>query len=398
MEMSDVMAMSKKACSLFTAMAAVSLSLSLPLEQARAADALNPTTGVAPTTAQTFESNEVAPNVKVSNEAKRTFRSKSPRLIVALSGGGCKAVAEIGVLRVLEKHKIHIDGIIGTSMGATIGALYCAGVPLNDIEKMFISGELQENMFKGIVPRLLATPLAPVAHAMVGKPYAGLSTGESFEKFLDRRLPKTFEELKIPLGCVVTNLGDGKTEVLVKGKLSQAVLASNCVPIVCRPVEISGKLFVDGSLRANLPSEIAKSMNPDLVVSTLVDSSIKPVSTEIFRSKMQVLGRVVDILLANADKPKAADSDVLIYPDTDKIAYMTREAPLLKDGIKSGEEHAEKVAAQIERFMAADEQAHALAAEAPLAPSITSAQTAIDQPQPASLSTQPVQAVVESQP
>jgi len=369
MEMSDVMAMSKKACSLFTAMAAVSLSLSLPLEQARAADALNPTTGVAPTTAQTFESNEVAPNVKVSNEAKRTFRSKSPRLIVALSGGGCKAVAEIG-----------------------------AGVPLNDIEKMFISGELQENMFKGIVPRLLATPLAPVAHAMVGKPYAGLSTGESFEKFLDRRLPKTFEELKIPLGCVVTNLGDGKTEVLVKGKLSQAVLASNCVPIVCRPVEISGKLFVDGSLRANLPSEIAKSMNPDLVVSTLVDSSIKPVSTEIFRSKMQVLGRVVDILLANADKPKAADSDVLIYPDTDKIAYMTREAPLLKDGIKSGEEHAEKVAAQIERFMAADEQAHALAAEAPLAPSITSAQTAIDQPQPASLSTQPVQAVVESQP
>lgn len=64
------------------------------------------------------------------------FTKHRPKLVLALSGGAMKAVAEIGVLRSLEKHHIKIDGIVGTSMGATIGALYCAGMSVDDIEKL----------------------------------------------------------------------------------------------------------------------------------------------------------------------------------------------------------------------------------------------------------------------
>jgi len=300
--------------------------------------------------------NELAPDIKVSGATKQPFHAAKPRVILALSGGGCKAVAEIGVLRTLEKHKIAIDGIIGTSMGATIGALYCAGVPLDEIEAMFLSGDLQKNMFRGIAPRVLTAPLAPVAHVFKGKTYGGLSTGKNFEKFLSKRLPATFAELKIPLGCVVTNLEDGKTEVLTKGDLPISVVASNCVPIICKPIEINNHLYVDGALRANLPSEIAKTMKPDLVIAALVDAPINVVDKETFRSNWQILGRVVDIVLANTDKPKAAESDVLIFPDTEGVSYMTSKEELLRKAIKSGEDAAEAVAPRIDQVFASNEK------------------------------------------
>jgi NTE family protein len=286
-----------------------------------------------------------------------------PRLVLALSGGGCKAVAEIGVLRYLEQHNIAVDAIVGTSMGATIGALYCSGMPVDKIESLFLSGELQHSMYKGIWRRIVTAPLAPLAHAVKGKPYAGLTTGKSFEKYLAKHLPPTFEQLKIPFASVVTDLVDGSTVVLTKGDLPTAVRASNCVPIMSQPVEMDDHLYVDGGLKANLPSLVAKSFNPDLVLATLVDSELKPVSKELFRSKMQVAGRVADIMLAHADKPQVANSDVLIYPKVSEVPYLTSDADILKAAIQAGEEAAHGAEHEVRERLATGKRGSAIVAD-----------------------------------
>lgn len=87
---------------------------------------------------------------------------RRPRLVVALGGGGCKSAAEIGVLRSLEKNHIRIDGIVGTSMGATIGALYCSGMSLDDIEKLFVDGSIPKAIAPRIRLKIAAQPLLKV--------------------------------------------------------------------------------------------------------------------------------------------------------------------------------------------------------------------------------------------
>lgn len=281
-----------------------------------------------------------------------------PRLIVALSGGGCKAIGQIGVLRSLEEHHIKIDGIVGTSMGATIGGLYAAGVPLDDIEEMFLSGRLQRHMFKGVGPRVAAMPFDPLCRAVGIKAKGGWATGKSFQKYLakDGMLPAHFSDLKIPFACVATNLMEGKSDVLATGDLRRAIVASNCIPIFCRPIQINGQLYVDGGIKANLPSTLARGMHPDILLAALADAPIKPQPKEHFDHKRAVLGRVVDIMLANADRSQVASSDILIYPDVDGIEYLTTNADVLRKGIASGKAAMDAVIDKLETRMVAKKQ------------------------------------------
>ncbi len=290
----------------------------------------------------------LSPTAKVDSESKEPFVEKLPRLILALSGGGCKAVAEIGVLRSFEKHGIKIDGIVGTSMGSTVGALYCAGVSVDDIEKLFLDDTMQDAMLKGAILSIVTRPIKPVLYLFKGRPYAGITSGGGYLKLLQKKLPATFAELKIPFAAVVTNLTDGETTVLTKGDLPRSVLASNCVPTLYRPVMIDSKLYVDGGLKANLPSNIAQSMGADIVVAALCDTAVKPVPNKQFKSKKQLIMRVMDIMLANADKQQAHASDILIYPDVDFVPGLTKDKEILRRGIEVGQKAADTVAAKVQ--------------------------------------------------
>lgn len=272
-----------------------------------------------------------------------------PRLIVALSGGGCKAVGQIGVLRSLEKNKIRIDGIVGVSMGATIGALYCAGVPLDTIEEMFVSGKLQKNMFKGITSRILTTAFEPLSRAVGVKGRGGYASGKSFERYLATKLPATFDQLKIPFSCVATNLVQGSTEVIAQGDLPLSVVASNCVPVVCGPIEMNGSLYIDGNIRNILPSQMAKSMHPDVLVAAVSDAPIKPVAKEQFSNKLKVMARVMDMILDKSDRSNEG-ADVVVYPDVEGITYLTTRAEVLKKGVDAGELATDVVIGQIKNL------------------------------------------------
>ncbi len=293
------------------------------------------------------DASAISPGATISSEAKETFTERNPRLVVALSGGAFKAVAEIGVLRSLEQHHIKIDGIVGTSMGATIGALYCAGVPLDDIEALFIDNTIHGALYKGAFLSEVTRPIAPIAYIFEGRPYAGITSGNAYLHLLQKKLPATFEQLKIPFAAVVTNLTDGQTAVLAHGDLPRAVLASNCVPTIYRPVMIAGKLYVDGGLKANLPSNIAQSMGADIVVAVLVDTAVTSVPNYKFKSKKQLVMRVMNIMLASSDKMQARSSDFLIYPDADFVPLITKDPDILRRSIAAGQKAADSVAARI---------------------------------------------------
>lgn len=304
------------------------------------------------------DASALSPITTMSAAGKDTFTETRPRLVLALSGGAFKAVAEIGVLRSLEQHHIKIDGVVGTSMGATIGALYCAGVPVDEIEAMFLDDTIRSAMFKGAGWSVITSPLAPLEHMVKGRPYAGIIDGKGYLSLLEKKLPASFEQLKIPFAAVVTNLTDGQTAVLAHGDLPRAVLASNCVPTIYRPVMIDGKLYVDGGLKANLPSNIAQSMGNDIVVAVLVDTAVTSVSNKKFKSKKALILRVMNIMMASSDKMQARSSDVLIYPDVDFVPTITKDPEILRRGISAGQKAADSVAERIATELLALRQNH----------------------------------------
>jgi NTE family protein len=290
---------------------------------------------------------EIAPSPVVSGAGKAEFTKSRPRLILALSGGASKAVAEIGVLRSLERHNIAIDGIVGTSMGSTIGALYCAGMPVDEIERLFVEGKVRKAAVKNIALKVLLGPVTDAVEMFTGRPYAGITSGKAYLKFLAKNLPESFDQLKVPFAAVVTNLTDGRTTVLAKGNLPKSVLASNCIPTIFRPVLIDDKLYVDGGLNANLPSNIARSMGAGIVVAVLVDTALKPVPNQTFKSKTALEARVVDVMLASADKIQTRSSDILIYPDVDFMPAVSKDPEVAKRAIRAGEMAADAVVDKI---------------------------------------------------
>jgi len=300
----------------------------------------------------------LSPVTTMSTAGKDTFTETRPRLVLALSGGAYKAVAEIGALRSLEQHHIKIDGIVGTSMGATIGSLYCAGVSVDQIEAMFLDGTIQNAMMKGARWSVMTRPIAPLLHIFTGRPYAGITDGEGYLQLLKQKLPASFEQLKIPFAAVVTNLTDGQTAVLAHGDLPKAVLASSCVPTFYRPQMIDGKLYVDGGLKANLPSDIAQSMGADVVVAVLVDNAVTSVPNKKFKSKNALIFRVMDIMTASSDKMQSRSSDTLIYPDVDFVPWLTKDPGILRRGIAAGQKATDSVAARIASELITLRQSH----------------------------------------
>jgi NTE family protein len=293
----------------------------------------------------------LVPPTEVSETSKETFAEKTPqkrpRLILALGGGAFKSVAQIGVLNCLKDNGIEIDGVVGTSLGATIGALYCAGMSPAEIEALFVEKKMQKAMMKGMIVRTVLKPLAPAKHLILGKPLAGLSTGKGYLSLLRKNLPENFSQLKKPFAAVATNITDGQTSALTEGDLPLSVLASNSVPTVFRPVEIDGKMYVDGGLKANLPNHIADKLGAELTVSVLCDKAIKPVDNKTFKSMKSIMLRVADIMMAAADHPKAEASDILIFPDVDFVPPFTKDPDVIKKAIAVGYHATEQVMPQL---------------------------------------------------
>lgn len=160
---------------------------------------------------------------------------KPYKLGLALSGGGAKGFAHIGVFKLLEECSLRPDIIAGTSVGALMGVLFADGYSANEIKELFTGREFSE-------------------FAELQVPRAGIFNSKRFKNFLKRHLrAKTFEELKTPLVVITTDLDHGESHEFRSGLLVDAVTASCSIPIVFSPVVINGVHYVDGGLFRNFP-------------------------------------------------------------------------------------------------------------------------------------------------
>lgn len=165
----------------------------------------------------------------------KLFDRKPYKIGIALSGGGIKGLCHAGVLKALEEQGVRPDIISGVSAGAVVGALYADGYTPDEIALLFEDISFR-NMTKIRIPD------------------GGFFKTDIFQKFLTEKLrAKTFEELKIPLRVVATNLDKGQSTIFSRGKLVEPIVASCCVPVLFSPKIINGVHYVDGGVLKNFP-------------------------------------------------------------------------------------------------------------------------------------------------
>lgn len=279
-------------------------------------------------------------------DRKQHFR---PTVALALGGGGVRGAAHIGVLKVLERERIPIDYIVGSSMGAIVGGMYAAGVPLDNLEKMF----RDRSLLKAFVPIPIALKVTTVPVSFlfrslkravgIDSDFAGLYSENNVAAFVKSHLPldmQRVEETKIPFAAVVTNLIDGTTLSLDTGDLGRAVQASSAVPLYVRPLRYDDKLLVDGGLRANVPVEQAKQSGADIVISVNVDETLVPANRRTLKTLGGMSNRVMSIMLTEIDKHHAANSDLEIKPDLVGVPLYSRRSADVNSAMLAGEEAA----------------------------------------------------------
>ncbi|MDI3310176.1 MAG: patatin-like phospholipase family protein [Thermoanaerobacterium sp.] len=181
-----------------------------------------------------------------------------PKVGLILGGGAARGYAHIGVLKKLEEENIPIDFIIGTSIGALIGAIYASG---NDLEK--IIKDVRDINFLKLIKML-----------DLNIPQKGFIKGDKIEKFLSSYMKNDFNELKIPLYVIATDIKRGREIIFSNGPVTKAVRASISIPVVFEPVEFQNTKLVDGSIIDFDAVDLAIKLGADIVIISDVSSNI----------------------------------------------------------------------------------------------------------------------------
>jgi NTE family protein len=255
--------------------------------------------------------------------------SARPRVAIALSGGGARGIAHVGVLQALEEEGIPVDAVAGTSIGAVIGAIYATGRSGQQLEAVVKSLDWN-SIFSGQPDRRLVPILRREDQfrtiAGLGFDFwdlrlpGGLLSEYRVNRFLIESLAPAgyafegdFSRLPRPFRAVATALDDGERVVLGRGNLARAVRASMSFPLLFPPVEWEGRPLVDGGIVDNLPVDEARQFGADVVVA--VDITSPPLAARDYRSALGVAAQASNLLTDRANLEFKAEPDVLVRPD-----------------------------------------------------------------------------------
>jgi NTE family protein len=231
---------------------------------------------------------------------------------LALAGGFARGIAHIGVLRAFRDAGIPIDCVAGTSVGALIGAGYCAGVPL---EKMEEFGR--------------ATTFADFGRWTPS--WLGLATNQRMEKYLARMTPATtFAELKTPLAISATDINEGVTIYYMNGAIAPPLRASCAYPGLFVPIQYEGRTLVDGFLTSPVPVEGALLQGADFVIAVYLEAG--GISNP--RTAVDIISRSFNIIQKHTDVSWRQQADVVIEPDVSNFAWddFTKTPELIAAG------------------------------------------------------------------
>lgn len=286
-----------------------------------------------------------------------------PRVGLVLSGGGARGLAHVGVLKVLEEMRVPVDAIAGTSMGAVIGGLYASGMSAAEIEALVRTLDWSDS-FRDRPPRgdldyrrkqeereFLVR--LPVGFGRGGfKLPRGLIQGQKLVQVLRREtLPVAqvvdFDRLPVRFRAVATDIESGEVVVLAKGDLTAAMHASMSAPGVFAPVELEGRLLVDGGVVNNFPVEVVRDMDVDVIIAVQV--SFPPQPREALDSAIALSNQMLAVMFKReTDRQRAllGDGDVLVEPalgDWSSVDF-SRPDRLIRFGMVGAGEHRARLA------------------------------------------------------
>ncbi|MBK9243294.1 MAG: patatin-like phospholipase family protein [Burkholderiales bacterium] len=309
--------------------------------------------------------------------AAQSAPATPPRIGLALSGGGARGIAHVGVLKVLEEMRVPVHCVTGTSMGAIVGATFAAGRSPVEMQKLVLEADWAA-IFRDQPPRkeiavrrkaddykTLFAPEFGVTEDGLALP-KGVIAGVSIEAFF--RVLATpavgvtdFNKLPIPFRAVATDIETGEAVVLDRGSVAKAMRASMSVPGAISPVEIDGRLLVDGGIANNLPIDEARKLCADVVIA--VNISTPPLKRDQITSALSIVGQLVNFLgkqTVDDQLRRMGAQDVLVAPDLGDISASKFDRSA--EAIAIGERATRALAESLKRYSLPPEQYAALRA------------------------------------
>ena len=257
-------------------------------------------------------------------------------VVLVLSGGGTKGFAHLGVIEILEKHGVPVIGIVGTSMGALMGALRASGYSTREMHKIIreldLPSLLSENtgpmfVFSGndVRAKKSTVPALTYTKNKGRKGPKGLLTGDKLYVYFSELMRKRnvsetdFYHLPIPYAAVATDINTGEKVVLKEGNLAAAMRASMSIPMVFEPWVIDDHVLVDGGIVSNLPVYTAKELFPGIPI-VAVDISESLVGG--VNSYMDVINQSLTILMRKTTDEEGAAADILLKPNVKGLGTL----------------------------------------------------------------------------
>lgn len=297
-------------------------------------------------------------------------------VVLVLSGGGTKGFAHLGVMETLELNGVPIVGIVGTSMGALMGALRASGYSTRDMHRILreldLPSLLSENtgpmfVFTGNDRRAKTSTVSLLTYkkqeGQTGP--KGLLTGDKLYRYFSQLMKHVtetdFYHLPIPYAAVATDINTGEKVVLKEGNLAAAMRASMSIPMVFEPWKIDDHLLVDGGIVSNLPVYTAKELFPGIPIVAVdisggMDSKVN--------SYMDVLNQSLTILMRKTTDEEALAADILLKPDVAGLGTLDNIDPetVVELGVEEAMKHIEEIKELSERgpalFSLQEEERH----------------------------------------
>ncbi|MEL6989630.1 MAG: patatin-like phospholipase family protein, partial [Bacteroidota bacterium] len=254
---------------------------------------------------------------------------------VVLSGGGAKGLAHIGVLKKIEEAGIRVDYIAGTSMGAIIGGLYASGYSAIQIDSLVHTVNF-DNIIQDNLPREAKTFYEkddaeryaiklPFDNFKLSFPQS-LSKGQNAYNLFVRTFDHVnsitdFDKLPIPFFCVATDVEKGTQVILESGYLPEAISASSALPSLYSPVNLDGKLLIDGGVVNNYPVDEMRAKGMDIIIGVDVQDSLR--GRDQLKSAPDILLQINNYRTIKAMEEKRTKTDVYLRPNISEYSLVS---------------------------------------------------------------------------
>ena len=266
-------------------------------------------------------SNSESAVVQENAQLAEALTVAKPGVSLALGGGFARGFAHLGILKVLEQNHIPITHIAGTSVGSVFGAAYASGAPL---------------------ARILATSrtirFRDIARWSVSR--LGLASNHRLADLIERVFDsKQFEDMKIPLAVIATDLANGEPVVFRQGPLVEAIRASCAFPGLFEPIQIGTRYLADGGLVAPVPTQAARQLSGERAIVVGVSIGVQDGHRGTPKNMFQVVARAVSAAQKHQQETWERHADLVIRPDVNGLAWddFDRANEAIEAGVRAAQ-------------------------------------------------------------